>query len=56
MLYTGIDLHKRSVVIATVNERGEMVREEAVATHLLTPPADTTPHADHTADREGRRT
>ena len=30
MLYSGIDLHKRSVVIATVNERGEIVREEAV--------------------------
>ena len=30
MLYTGIDLHKRSVVIATVNERGEIVREESV--------------------------
>jgi transposase len=30
MLYSGIDLHKRSVVIATVDERGQVVREESV--------------------------
>jgi transposase len=30
MLYSGIDLHKRSVVIATVDERGHVVREESV--------------------------
>ena len=26
MLYTGIDLHKRTVVIATVDETGKVVR------------------------------
>ena len=31
MLYSGIDLHKRSVVIATVDERGHVVHEESVA-------------------------
>jgi len=31
MLYSGIDLHKRSVVIATVDERGQVVQEESVA-------------------------
>ena len=31
MLYSGIDLHKRSVVIATVDERGRVVREESVS-------------------------
>ena len=30
MLYSGIDLHKRSVVIATVDERGQVVREESL--------------------------
>ena len=30
MLYSGIDLHKRSVVIATVDERGQIVCEESV--------------------------
>jgi transposase len=30
MLYTGIDLHKRSVVIATIDEGGRIVREESV--------------------------
>ena len=30
MLYSGIDLHKRSVVIATVDERGHVVSEESV--------------------------
>jgi len=30
MLYSGIDLHKRSVVIATVDERGSVVREESL--------------------------
>jgi len=30
MLYTGIDLHKRSVVIATIDEGGKIVREESV--------------------------
>ncbi len=30
MLYSGIDLHKRSVVIATVDERGTVVREESL--------------------------
>ncbi len=30
MLYSGIDLHKHSVVIATVDERGKIVREESL--------------------------
>ena len=30
MLYSGIDLHKRSVVIATIDEGGRIVREESV--------------------------
>ena len=31
MLYSGIDLHKRSVVLATIDEGGKIVREESVA-------------------------
>ena len=31
MLYSVIDLHKRSVVIATVDERGQVLREESVS-------------------------
>ena len=30
MLYTGIDLHKRTVVMATVDEKGKVVSETSV--------------------------
>ncbi len=32
MLYTGIDLHKRTAVMATINERGTIVKEATVRT------------------------
>ena len=32
MLYTGIDLHKRTAVIATVDEKGKLVSEASLPT------------------------
>ena len=32
MLYSGIDLHKRTVVIATVDEKGKVLSEASIPT------------------------
>jgi len=33
MFYSGIDLHKDNCVISTVNQQGEMIKQEKLANH-----------------------